>query len=87
MFKSALMIYLFTENLKHQEKLSSIDLEHYLEPCESRMMPLSNYILLSVIYFDFSAGGCSFRYFRGSKYDFENSLQDMTSTCLDISLP
>ena len=86
-FKYSLMIYLFTQNLKHQEKLSNIDLEDYLEPRESPVMPLSYYVLLSVIYFDISAGGCSFRCFRRSKYDSENSLQGIISTCSDISLP
>ena len=86
MVKSSLMIYLFTENLKHKDKLSNIDLEDNLEPRESRMIPLFYYVLLSVIYFHFSAGGYSFRCFRGSKYDSEKSLQGIISTRSDLSL-
>ena len=34
MFNSFLTIYLWTQNLENQEKLSNIDLDDYLEPRE-----------------------------------------------------
>ena len=73
-------------NLKYQEKLSNIDLKDYLESRKSPLMPLSYYVRLSLIYFDFSASGCSFRCFRGCKYDSGNSQQGIISTHSDIWL-
>ena len=79
------MIYFLTENLKHQEKFNNIDLEDYLEPCESPMIPLSYDLILSLICFDIPTGRCSIRCFRSSKYVSDNSLKDIISTLLPVS--